>query len=148
MSPRSPFDDEDSDTIDSFRILRDEPDFPEGIDFETDGIPEPEDGIPLLDDVVSLSEEQRAPGCARFGPAHTSERSEAVEGLTAAVRDKLESELGQIVAEVIDEALRPAILDLETSLRGEIFEALRQRLAELIEEHLRNNNPPDFDDDF
>ncbi len=149
MSPRFPFDDdEDSGTIDSFRVLHDQPEFPEGIDFETDGIPEPEDGIPLLDDVVSLPEEQRALGRAPSEPTRRPARSENAEELAATVHDKLEAELGQIVAEVIDEALRPAVLDLEASLRGEIFEALRERLAELIDEHLQNTDPRGFDGDF
>lgn len=144
MSPRYPFDDdEDSGTVDGFRVLRDEPELPEGIDFETDGIAGPEDGIPLLDDIVTLPEERRPPGRTR-----ASDRSTAVEGLSAAMRDRLESELGQILAEVIDEALRPAVLDLETSLRGEIFEALRQRLEELIGEHLQNSDPGGFDDEL
>jgi hypothetical protein len=145
MSPHYPFDDdEDSDTIDSFRLLHDETKFPEDIELETDSVPVSEDGIPLLDDVVSTPEEQvfGAPS-ARRPPSE-----DAVDHLAAVVRERLEAELGQIIAEVIDEALRPAVLDLETSLRGEIFEALRRRLGELIDEHVQRINPSSFDQDF
>jgi hypothetical protein len=139
MSPRFPFDDdEDSGTIDSFQLLHDRPEFPEGIDFETDGLSGAGDGIPLLDDVVSTPDEQRM----LEGHARDSQDRETVEKLTAAVRDKLEAELAQILASAIGEALRPAMLDLETALRGEIFEALRERLPELIDKYLQRERPP------
>ena len=142
MSPRFPFDDEDSSTIDSFRLLHDQPELPDAIDFEIDGLSGPEDGIPLLDDVVLTPEEQQSPGGESAGLLDATARTEAIEGLAAAVRDKLEAELAQIVASVIDEALRPAVLDLETALRGEIFEALRQQLPGLIDKYLERRAPP------
>jgi len=143
MTHRYPFDDdEDSSILDSFELLDDgrEP-ATERDDFGEEGV----DGIPLLEDVVDAGEDLRGgfahgprdPGSA-FGPEAGSSPGALDdldrERLAVAVRQRLESELGQVIAAAVDEALRPAVLDLETQLRGELFDTLRQRISELIEQ--------------
>jgi len=143
MTHRYPFDDdEDSSMLDSFELLDDgrEP-ATEHDDFGEEGV----DGIPLLEDVVEAGEDVRggfSPGQRESGSAFGLEAGSSLgsldgldrERLAVAVRQRLESELGQLIAAAVDEALRPAVLDLETQLRGELFDTLRQRIAELIEQ--------------
>jgi hypothetical protein len=141
MSHRYPFEDEDSSMLDSFELLDDgrEP-ATEGDAFGEEGV----DKIPLLEDVVESDEGLYGDLADTRLETDTNDNldepypgsPDARARLSGVVRRRLESELGQLIASAVDEALRPAVLDLESQLRGELFDILRQRIHELIDEAL------------
>lgn len=104
------------------------------------------EGRDLAADELPAVDLEEAPEPRGGAPAGTPQlppevSAQELAAMRSEVRRKLSAEMDGIVAGVADAAVRRVVQDLEATIRGQLHESLTRRVAELIDEEIRNRFP-------